>query len=488
MGIKTILGSTVSATVLLATGAVAESLDPIEPITQSQYQETKSSACAKPGNPYKGVFYANDFRYLEQECYTGEGDDALTKFGNSLKNIKLRDDITLDIGGQYRLRWHTENNHAGTRLNGEDNDFLLSRLRVYGSLRFGDHVQVYGEIIDAASIGEDRPPRGIEVDRWDLLNGFVDVNFDVADTKINVRAGRQELQFGQQRLISPLDWGNTRRAFDGVRVTAKRGDFTFNAFTVSPRTVLPNDSNPTDRSQDFDGLSLQYNIPGHEFELYSLRYDEDDPERTRFDYYTTGLRWKGREGNVLFEAEGGIQRGTFGPQALSAEYLTLGLGYDFKDVAWKPTVWAYYDYASGDDDPNDGVDGRFRQLFPLAHAWLGLIDLVARENIEAFRISAVTRPAKGVTWVNQFHKFNLASAQEGLFNAGGGRIRFDPTGQANSDVGFEYDTFVNFKLLQRMSLIVGYSHFAGGDFIDATNPQGVSGNADFFYVQWTTNF
>jgi hypothetical protein len=482
---KLALVSTVSAIVILSTGVAAEK---VELIKQSQYQASEGTKCAKPANPYKGVFYANDFRYLGQECYTGEGDDALTKFGNSLKNIKLKDNVTLDLGGQYRLRWHTENNHAGTRLNGEDNDFLLSRLRVYGNLRLGDHIRVYGELIDAASIGEDRAPRGIEVDRWDLLNGFVDINFKLADTKINVRAGRQELLFGQQRLISPLDWGNTRRAFDGVRVTAKHGDFTFNAFSVSPRTVLPNDSNPTDTSQDFDGLSLQYNIPGHEVELYSLRFDEDDPLRTRFDYYTTGLRWKGREGNVLFEAEGGIQRGTFGTQALSAEFLTLGLGYNFKDIAWAPTIWAYYDYASGDDDPNDGVDGRFRQLFPLAHAWLGFIDLVARENIEAFRISAVSKPVKGLTWVNQFHKFNLAESQEGLFNAGGGRIRFDPTGQADSDVGFEYDTFVNIKLLQRMNLIVGYSHFSGGDFIDATNPEGVSGNADFFYVQWVTNF
>jgi hypothetical protein len=473
-------------TLLAATSIVAIS----SASTAQQYAQNGAAEveCKKPGNPYKGVFFANDFSYLEQSCYSDKDEDFLTKFGNSLKNLKISDDITLDIGGQYRLRFHDENNHAGTRLNGEDNDFLLSRLRVYGDLQLGDHIRVYGELVDAASIGEDRPPRGIEVDRWDLLNGFVDLNYDIGSTNFNVRAGRQELLFGQQRLISPLDWGNTRRSFDGLRLTAKNGNWTFNAFSVSPRTVRPNDGNPTDTSRDFDGLSLQYNIPGHEFELYTLRFDEDDPNNTRFDYYTTGLRWKGREGNVLFEAEGGIQRGTFSTQSLSAEFLTLGVGYDFKDVAWKPTIWAYYDYASGDDDPNDGVDGRFRQLFPLAHAWLGFIDLVARENIEAFRISAVTRPTKRVSLVTQFHKFNLAASQEGLFNAGGGRIRFDPTGQAGSDVGTEFDVFANIKLLQRMNVIVGYSHFAGGDFVDATNPAGVSGNADFFYVQWVTNF
>jgi hypothetical protein len=35
-----------------------------------------------------------------------------------------------------------------------------------------------------------------------------------------VRVGRQELLYGSQRLISTLDWANTRRTFQGENLLA----------------------------------------------------------------------------------------------------------------------------------------------------------------------------------------------------------------------------------------------------------------------------
>jgi hypothetical protein len=37
-------------------------------------------------------------------------------------------------------------------------------------------------------------------------------------------------------------------------------------------------------------------------------------------------------------------------------------------------------------------------------------------------------------------------------------------------------------------VVIGYSHFFAGSFVKATNPAGVSGNADFYYSQWTWRF
>ena len=38
-----------------------------------------------------------------------------------------------------------------------------------------------------------------------------------------VRIGRQELAFGEQRLIGSLNWTNTARVFDGVHAVARQG-------------------------------------------------------------------------------------------------------------------------------------------------------------------------------------------------------------------------------------------------------------------------
>ena len=54
-------------------------------------------------------------------------------------------------------------------------------------------------------------------DRGDILNLFVDVNLLEWDNHpVVARVGRQELLLGSQRLISTLDWANTRRTFEGV--------------------------------------------------------------------------------------------------------------------------------------------------------------------------------------------------------------------------------------------------------------------------------
>ena len=39
------------------------------------------------------------------------------------------------------------------------------------------------------------------------------------DATLTLRPGRQMLLFGKQRLVSPLDWSNTMRAWDGVSST-----------------------------------------------------------------------------------------------------------------------------------------------------------------------------------------------------------------------------------------------------------------------------
>ena len=63
-------------------------------------KEKKEAATAKMKSAYAGVFYANDFSYLNDPCYDGP-----SFFGDSLKGML---DGRLDIGGEARLRYHIE--------------------------------------------------------------------------------------------------------------------------------------------------------------------------------------------------------------------------------------------------------------------------------------------------------------------------------------------------------------------------------------------
>jgi len=83
--------------------------------------------CAKLGKAvsgaYKGVFYDNNFSYLCDPCYQDWHP------GESLKRRGIGEYVTVDFGGEYRLRFHNEHNIRGRALTGAGDEFVLQRLR-----------------------------------------------------------------------------------------------------------------------------------------------------------------------------------------------------------------------------------------------------------------------------------------------------------------------------------------------------------------------
>ena len=192
-------------------------------------------------NAYEVLFYNNDFSYLVDDP------GATTYFTDTTKGMRLGHDFTFDVGGAYRMRHHLENNMALSTLNAVDSEFLLQRTRLYANARIGDRFRLFAEMLDATSSYEDVPPRAIEENRADFINIFGDaVIWDTGDGKLTARGGRQELLYGAQRLVSPLDWANTRRTFDGAKLYWRGDNWDVDGFWTRPVPLLqhvPNDHN-----------------------------------------------------------------------------------------------------------------------------------------------------------------------------------------------------------------------------------------------------
>ena len=469
----------------------------------AQSEGARAADCAErsPRLAYGGTFYDNDFSFLEDPCLPAKDSrDVLARQTDRAKRIDLGAGFLVSFGGESRLKYHDENNHAKSRLDGRDNSFLLNRLRLYGDLEIGEHLRVFGEMVDARSFGESFAPRGTEEVHWDLLNGFGEIRGVVQGMDLHLRGGRQELLFGAQRLISPLDWGNTRRSFDGGRAGLTSAQFDVSAWFVFPRTIEPDATSDRDEDTRFAGAYATYRMNRDLLlDLYALHLDREDEDAGERGTWTLGARHAGQEGGLFWELEGAYQFGdqkapgtgaATGPELdVSAGMFTIGLGYDFAELLpWKPRLSLYYDLATGDDDPDDGEVNTFDQLFPLAHAYFGFIDLVGRRNVEALSLRLSLQPHPRLKLSLAGHRFALESAQDALYNAGGAAIRRDPGGRSGSEVGQELDVTATVSVLDRVALQLGYAHFWGGDFVDDTGAAGVSGDASFFYTQLTARF
>ncbi|MCC7474378.1 MAG: alginate export family protein, partial [Pirellulales bacterium] len=315
----------------------------------------------------------------------------------------------------------------------------------------------------------------------DFLNAFVDYSPAEGTT---LRVGRQELIYGDQRLVSPLDWANTRRTFEGAKLMLTEDDWKVDAFFTHYVPVVDNRLDEADYDQPFYGIYSTYS--GWEYDkldLYYLGYDNENPGTITSDFslHTLGSRLYGQlddKGDWLYDVEGGVQFGRQSGLGLDqdAGFATAGIGRKYSQHPWTPTIWFYYDYASG-NFPGDDFN-RFNQLFPLAHKYFGFIDAVQRSNIESPNVLLTMKPTKKWDLLFWYWRFLANSSSDTVPSIGG-----TPTQSlSRTHFGDELDMIAKYAIGPRSNILFGYSHFWRGNKILA--PQ----DADFFYTQWEFNF
>ncbi len=421
------------------------------------------------------------------------GADGIDGFLDSLKHIDLGDnsETWLSVGGSARARFENFENFGFGEAN--DDDYVLTRALVHADLHVNDQFRVFVEGKSAFSTDRDLPggQRTLDVDSAAVQQAFADFKFDTGNGgTLTVRGGRQMLAFGNQRLVSPLPWGNTLRAWDGVSLIYKQGGWVTHGFWTQFVPVQKYDANTSDRQTQFFGVYATGPLDaqrGIKSDIYFLGLDQSDSTNT-FNgttgaerRYTVGGRLFGKVGDGPwdYDAEAAYQFGDLGGADINAWMFAGELGYALGGE-WGARAFLGLDYASGDDSAGGDVE-TFNQLFPLGHAFLGYIDVIGRQNIIDTSLGLSVKPVEKMGVRVAGHFFWLASDDDALYNAGGGVVRASGLATDNY-VGAEIDVTVDYKINRQTTLLLGYSHFFAGDFIDNATPA-ANEDTDFVYTQ-----
>lgn len=408
-----------------------------------------------------------------------------------IQNPRISDSFWMSVGGEQRFRYENWDSFGFNELN--DDGFLMMRTQLHADIHVNKTFRVflegrYTNLTDRDLPDGKRAP--LDWDQGDIGNAFAEGVFDVGIYDVTARLGRQELQYGKQRLISPLDWANNRRLFDGGLVSVKsESGHKVDAFFTAPVDVLPDHGEFNDTSDYIRFYGVYYTGPLTEkmkMDAYLLVRDfrhEFGAEETR---YTLGGRLYGSlTDRITYDAEVAYQ---WGDQDLtdldiSAWAVTLEGTYTFADTPWKPAITFGIDYATGDDDPTDDDINTFSQLFPLAHAYNGFADITARQNIIDYRVTVAASPIPDKLGVRgDIHFMQLESDDDGLYAVSGAPLR---PAAGEDDLAVELDLTATYKFTKHQSGLIGYSHVEAGDYIEDT---GTDDDIDFFYVQWGYEF
>lgn len=418
-----------------------------------------------------------------------------------LKFIPLSEDqeFWLSIGGHYRMRAEGWSNFGSNSKNNAS--YVYDRFTLHTDLHLGPNVRIFLEGISAQVTERDLPGgrRSIDADEADLQNAFLDVKLPIFDTSasLTLRVGRHELLFGKQRLVSPLDWANSRRTWDGISAILKIEDWTITGFATH---YVPNQKygfNNQDQNTQFYGVYASGKLPvipvidaKPNLELFWFGFNS---QTTAFagSPYASYNGTAGREerhtfgGRVLteiaktrfdFETEGAYQTGRVGSGDVDAYFAVVEVGYK-PDLPGTPRVALGFDYASGDHNPGGDVQ-TFNPMFPFGHFFFGYVDAVSRQNIMDFYQELTFKPIDKLSVIVQGHLFWRAQEADHLYNAGMGVYRADSAANQEKHVGSEIDLWLRYQFDTHLQLQFGYSHLFAGDFI---NSSGTGQGTDFIF-------
>lgn len=389
---------------------------------------------------------------------------------------------SIQFGGSLRFRSETLyhfNAFTPTRSGVNNDSFVLMRLRPRVTIQPEESFRVFVEpqISRTFAQEESTVANGNNIDDFDLHQGYVD--FFLPGDWASFRLGRQELSYGDERLLGAFGWSNVGRSHDAVKLRGEWDSFWIDSFFSWIQ-----------RSAGNQYLAGSY---GHwaptdkmVYEPFLLFWtDRDGGVGGRpVELYTVGDRLVWKSGRWDTDWDGALQFGRSAGNNVSAFFGHAAGGYTFDTVTAKPRVGLEYNIASGDKTPNGGSVRGFNQLFPTNHDKYGFMDLVGLRNIHNLRGSFSVRPKEQWKIGLDYHAFFLFHPEDGLYQASGAQVRAGAAG-ASRFAGQEGDVSLQYQWNPHADFLLGYSAFFAGDFLGDT---GVKKNAHFLYAQTVVSF
>jgi Alginate export len=201
------------------------------------------------------------------------------------ESSKLRDYLgrTLKFTGAVRIRWEASvgSDFAPTPAD----SYVISRARLGVAFKPSPWLRFFGEAQDSRVLFYKVTPSNTVSDPFEFRQGYVEAGA-LEGNGVKVRVGRQDLTFGEGRLVGTGDWSNITKSFDIARGTVTTRLFTMDVVAGSP--VLA------------DPARMDRHKPGEHFYVDYMTFKKLIPRASVDAYFMakTALNVKSKDGKV----------------------------------------------------------------------------------------------------------------------------------------------------------------------------------------------
>ena len=393
----------------------------------------------------------------------------------------------LRFSGEFRERF--EGYSGGGFKPDSTNDFVVQRIRLGMRIRPTPWLRMFIQMQDSRVFGI-TPALPPNQNTTDIREAYFEVGRPEGNGFI-VKAGRQELSFGNNRLIGNSWWNNVSRTFDAVRAAYQQGRLRIDAFAASVviiRDGVIDHHNPGNNLYGLYG-SVRDVIPGATLDVYEFwhvqpGYSVVGLKAVHLNQWTTGFRWVGSlPKDFDYRTEIAIQRGEAGAAGIRSWMGHWVLGYMLKSARTTPRLFVEYDYGSGSENTKGAVYSTFDPIYPSTHDKLGLADQFGWRNIQDLRFGQEFRISRRWVLATSLHNYWLANAHDALYPSRGAIVAQRADGTAGTHVGEEVDAQVVFTPTRQSQIGIGYGHVFTGEFLNKTT-KGKDYNYPYMMIEY----
>jgi hypothetical protein len=258
---------------------------------------------------------------------------------------------------------------------GNQDSYYLQRFRMNATIAPQRWLKFYLEGQDSRAFGyQRRPIPGGVQNPADLRQAYAELG-STLEGPWALRAGRQDLTFGDQRLIGAGDWGNVGRTFDAVRLTHQKQHGRFDLFAASQVVAAPGMLDESHGNIKLYGLYTAFSkwTPSSVVEPYVL--------------------WKSQ---TVARDEKGL--------AGDLDLVTIGVRAAGKLAA--KTEYKWETALRAGNWSGDGHKGTFDQLYAANYPKYGPVDKICWQSIHQLTGGVESKMSKPLTLRVEYHAFS----------------------------------------------------------------------------------
>ncbi len=286
--------------------------------------------------------------------------------------------------------------------------FVSMRVRFALDAALEKDVRIFLQVQDVRLWGEETNTLGdFNADNFDLHQGYVDIK-SFTEAPVALRVGRQEITLGGERLVGPVGWTQQGRSVDGARLRFNPGWGSLDVlgYQLADRFAATQDQD----AQLFGAYAVVEAGGAGDLDLYGFYQKVTATADT--DQFTLGARLAGKSGGVTYRGELSVQSGDRAGEDVSAYMFGGRLGFD---AGSRGLITLWYDYLSGDTDPDDGDTKVFDTMFATNHKFYGFADLFLNipahtggQGLQDMALKGSFQVDSDVTLGLDVHSFRLA--------------------------------------------------------------------------------